>query len=320
MRIAPLALLLIILPVIASAQAGGAQGSAGGTAPPPAPAAAADASAQTPNAASSEQPASKPAPSPPPTAESLQADTLGADIASASYYELVSWCRRLGLDDAGSRKDLQARLAQHYKVKLPLEAVPGKRVVTVKSARESQYFTLSDQNEKYVVLRGGVDIEIRDESQGSVQEVKADSVTYNQTRHTMSAQGNVSYMITKAKETQNYTGTSFSFDLDSSEGVFYDGTTTKEVTQADQKLTYTFAGTTISRLSNNTVIMQDGSFTTSQPVDPFWQIRARDVWILAPSEWAVDNAVLMVGRVPLLYIPAFFWPGDEMFFHPESWV
>ncbi len=229
----------------------------------------------------------------------------------------MAWCRNLGLDDSGSRKDLQNRLAEHYKVKLPLEAIRGKRVVTVKSARESQYFTLSDVNEKYVVLRGDVVIEIRDETQGSVQEVKADSVTYNQTRHTMSAQGDVSYTITKDKEKQNYTGTSFSFDLDSSEGVFYDGSTTKEVTQADQKLTYTFEGTTISRLSNNTVILQDGSFTTSQPVDPFWQIRASDVWILAPSEWAVDNAVLMVGRVPLLYIPAFFWPGDELFFHPN---
>ncbi len=202
-------------------------------------------------------------------------------------------------------------------MKLPLEAVKGKRVITVKSARESQYYTLSDVNEKYVVLRGGVDIEIRDETHASVEEVKADSVTYNQTRHTMSAQGDVSYSITKGQETQSYTGKSFSFDLDSSEGVFYDGTTTKETTQGTTKLTYTFEGTTISRLSNNTVILKDGSFTTSQPVDPFWQIRASDVWILAPSEWAIDNAVLMVGRVPLLYIPAFFWPGDELFFHPN---
>ncbi|HUI69863.1 MAG TPA: hypothetical protein VL354_05035 [Spirochaetia bacterium] len=242
---------------------------------------------------------------------------MGADIASASYYELVSWCRRLGLDDSGSRKDLQNRLADHYKVTLPLEAIRGKRVITVKSARESQYFTLADVNEKYVVLRGGVVIEIRDENHASVEEIKADSVTYNQTRHTMTAQGDVSYTITKAKETQNYTGKSFSVDLDSSEGVFYDGTTTKETTQGDTKLTYTFEGKTISRLSNNTVILKDGSFTTSQPVDPFWQIRASDVWILAPSEWAVDNAWLMVGRVPLLYIPAFFWPGDDLFFHPN---
>ena len=299
---AALALLLVLLPEVVAAQA-----SAGG--------------GQEGEGRASSSPAPTPTPAPnqgsQPTAESLEADTLGADIASASYYELVSWCDRLGLEDSGSRKDLQARLVDHYKVKLPLEAVKGKRVISVKSARESQYYTLAEVNEKYVVLRGGVDIEIRDETHGSVEEVKANSVTYNQTRHTMSAQGDVSYSITKGKETQNYTGKSFSFDLDSSEGVFYDGTTTKDTTQGQTKLTYTFAGTTISRLSNNTVILNDGSFTTSQPVDPFWQIRASNVWILAPGEWAVDNAVLMVGRVPLLYIPAFFWPGDELFFHPN---
>ncbi|HTP57975.1 MAG TPA: hypothetical protein VMM82_03595, partial [Spirochaetia bacterium] len=168
-----------------------------------------------------------------------------------------------------------------------------------------------------MVLRGGVDIEIRDETHGSVEEIKAETITYNQTRHTMSSQGAVSYTITKGQETQAYTGKSFSFDLDNSEGVFYDGTTTKDTTQNGTKLTYTFAGTTISRLSNNTVILKDGSLTTSQPLDPYWQIRASDVWILAPGEWAIDNAVLMVGRVPLLYIPAFFWPGDELFFHPN---
>ncbi|HVP18319.1 MAG TPA: hypothetical protein VMU36_04930, partial [Spirochaetia bacterium] len=314
MRVACLALLLVAFSDIAFAQATGGAGSAPAPAPSPAPP---PAPVRPPGPAASQSAPSPAEPAPAPTPEGLLSGTLGDDIASASYYELVSWCRRLRLDDSGSRKDLQNRLADHYKVKLPLEAIKGKRIVTVKSAKESLYYTLPDVNEKYVVLRGGVDIEVRDTDRGSVQEIKADSVTYNQTRHTISADGDVSYTISKGKESQNYTGSRFSFDLDSSEGVFYDGATTKEVTQADQKLTYYFQGTTISRLSNNTVIMQNGSFTTSQPVDPFWQVRAKDVWILAPSEWAADSAVLMVGRVPLLYFPAFFWPGDELFFNPN---
>ena len=256
-------------------------------------------------------------PQPAPTAESLVSTTLGEDIATAGYYELVSWCQDLGLDDSGSRKELQSRLAAHYKVTLPVEAAKGGRIVTVKSARESEYFTVSEVNEKYVILRGDVIVEVRDEAKGSVQEIKARSVTYNQTRHTISAEGDVSYTLTRGKETQQYTGSRFSFDLDSSEGVFYDGSTTRVVSQAGSQLTYTFQGTTISRLENNTVILQDGSFTTSQPVDPFWSIEANTVWILAPNEWAVANALLMVGRIPILYIPAFFWPGDSLFFNPN---
>ncbi len=291
----------------------------------PAPAQAADAPpapGQTPSPsgeAASPAPAAQPSAQPagPPTAESLTTSTLGSDIATASYYELVSWCDNLGIDDSGSRKELQARLAAYYKVTLPPEAAKGKRSVTVRSARESEYFTVTDVNEKYVILRGDVVIEVRDTDKGSVQEIKAQSVTYNQTRHTISAEGNVSYTLTKGTDKQNYTGERFSFDLDTAEGVFYEGSTTKVVTQQGTQLTYTFKGKTLSRLENNTVILQDGSFTSSQPVDPFWSVRASTVWILAPSEWAASNAVLMVGRIPLMYLPAFFWPGDSLFFNPN---
>ena len=49
--------------------------------------------------------------------------TLAQDISTASYYELVAWCDQLGLDDSGSRKDLQARLAAHFYVTLPTRPV-----------------------------------------------------------------------------------------------------------------------------------------------------------------------------------------------------
>ena len=71
-------------------------------------------------------------------------------------------------------------------------------------------------------------------------------------------------------------------------------------------------------MSNDTVILQKGSFTTSAtPDDPLYQIRMSTVWLLAPGEWAVQDAVLMIGRVPILYLPGFFWPGDEFFFNPN---
>ena len=301
--------LLVLSPGVAVAQ-----GSAG-AAPSPAPAPAAPAPA--PAAPAPAPAAATAAPSPPPTAESLVSDTQAEDIATASYYELVAWCQELGLDEAGSRKDLQGRLAQHYKVTLPpgggqgeadrhgavgagigvLHPVGCQREIRRPPGRRRHRGPRREQG-----LGAG--------DQGGQRDLQPDPPHDLRRRECLLHDH-------KGKETQNYTGRSFSFDLDTSEGVFYDGSTTKEVTQADTKLTYTFEGTTISRLENNTVYMQDGSFTTSKPVDPFWQIRARDVWILAPSEWAVDNAVLMVGRVPLLYIPAFFWPGDALFFNPN---
>ena len=254
----------------------------------------------------------------PPTAEEMVANTLAEDIATASYYELVTWCDQLGLDDSGSRSDLQARLAAHYKVTLPQAAAPGKRIVTVRSARQSEYFTQKDSDEKYVLLRGDVVVEVRDTKDDTLQVIKAASLTFNQTRRTMSAVGGVTYTLTRAGQTDTFTGESLDFDLDSSEAIFYGGSTRRVIKRNGTEVPYTFHGETITRVSNDTVILQKGGFTSSDtPADPLYQIRAGTVWLLGPSEWAVQDAVLMIGNVPLLYLPGFFWPGDDFFFNPN---
>lgn len=258
------------------------------------------------------------APAPAPTAEDLVLSSLGQDIATASYYELVAWCQELGLDDAGSRSDLQTRLAQHFKVPLPAVQAAAKRTVTVRSARESEYYTLPDVGEKYVILRGDVVLEVRDETNATVQVIKAATVTYNQTRKTVSAEGHVTYALTRGGNTDTFTGQRLSFDLDSSEAVFYDGRTSRIIKKGGKDIPYTFKGKTISRMPNDTVILQEGSFTSSDtPDDPLYEVRASRVWILAPGEWAVQNALLMIGRVPIMYLPGFFLPGDEFFFNPN---
>ena len=253
-----------------------------------------------------------------PTAQDLLSATLAKDINTASYYELVAWCEQLGLDDSGSRKDLQARLARHFSVTLPEAPAPAKRSVTVRSARQSEYFTQSDTGEKYVLLRGDVIVEVKDQSDGTLQVIKAASLTFNQTRRTMSAVGDVTYTLTRGGHTDTFTGQSLDFNLDSSEAVFYDGSTRRTVTRSGSDISYTFAGQTITRESNDTVILQKGAFTSSEtPADPLYQIRAGTVWLLAPGEWAVQDAVLLIGRVPILYLPGFFWPGDDFFFNPN---
>jgi len=311
-----LALLLLVGAGPASAQSSGA--------PPPwgaqgSPAPAAVTPASPPGApAPSSSASGAVTPASPPSAQDLLSSTLSKDINTATYYELVAWCDELGLDDSGSRKELQARLAKHFSVTLPEAAVAGKRAVTVRSARQSEYFTQSESGEKYVLLRGDVAVEVSDQTDGTQQVIKAASITFNQSRRTISAVGDVTYTLTRGGQTDTFTGQSLDFDLDSSEAVFYDGSTRRLIKRSGADVPYTFAGETITRVSNDTVILQKGAFTSSEtPSDPLYQIRAGTVWLLAPGEWAVQNAVLFIGRIPVLYLPGFFWPGDDFFFNPN---
>jgi hypothetical protein len=259
-----------------------------------------------------------PAPEPAKTAEELVSSTLAQDIATASYYELAAWCLQVGLDDAGSRTDLQTRLASHFGVTLPTPPAAQGKTVTIRSAREAAYTTDDASKEKYLTLRGDVVLEVKDDQAGTLQVIQAASLTYNQTKRTVSALGNVTYTLTHGDQTDTFTGASLAFNLDTSEAVFYDGSNTRVVNRAGAGVPYTFKGKTITRLSNDTVIMKDGSFTTSPtPDDPLYHIQMSTAWLLAPSEWAAQGALLMVGRVPIIYLPGFFWPGEEFLFNPN---
>jgi lipopolysaccharide assembly outer membrane protein LptD (OstA) len=269
--------------------------------------ASAGASAQSPDAVT-----------PAPTASELVSSTLPRDIETASYYELVAWCQELGLDDSGSRKDLQARLYTHYKI--APEAAPPKpsRTISVRSAKESEYFTVEEMEQKYISLRGNVVVVLTDSESGTVQEIRAQSIVYNQTLNIVTAKGGVEYSTVKNGTKETFTGDSLTFDVNTWEGTFYDGRTVRPQKRTGQDVNFYFDGETITRLENDTVVMDDGGFTSCDIAEaPHYQLRADRVWILAPGEWALQNAVLFVGRIPAFYFPVFFYPGDELFFNPS---
>ena len=264
-------------------------------------------------------PAATPVAAPAPTAQQLVQGSLGQDIATASYYELVAWCDQLGLDDSGARTDLQQRIAKHYGVTLPPATAAGQRTITVRSARPIRILHLQGRRRevRHSPWRRGD--RSRDSSDGTLQDIKAASITYNQTRRTMSAEGGVTYALTRGGQTDTFTGQSLAFNLDTSEAVFYDGSTTRKVTRSSGEVPYTFNGETMTRLSDDTVILENGSLTSSDlAVRPPLSGPCTDSLAARAGEWALQNALLMIGRVPILYISGLLLPGDDFFFNPIS--
>ena len=251
-------------------------------------------------------------------AEDLVQKTLGNDINTASYYELVSWCRDLGLDDAGTRQALQQRLYAFYGVSAPrAEAAPeGKsRLLEIKSAKETQYFTVEQVDEDYVLLLGDVLVEIKEE--GATHRIRAHRILLNETENILNAEGGIEYTLIKGTEEEVFRGERLTFDVDSWEGVFFSGGMEADRAIGGETIRFRFTGESISRLEDNTVVIDRGQITSCDlEEEPHYHIRARKIWVLAPNEWAILNAVLYIGRVPLLYLPFFFRPGDEFFFHP----
>jgi lipopolysaccharide assembly outer membrane protein LptD (OstA) len=251
-------------------------------------------------------------------AEDLVRATLGEDIDTASYYELIAWCREMGLADTGSSQDLRARLYAHY----GLQPAPGKaaetaarRVLEIKSARATEYFTVEPIDENNVLLQGDVLVELRE--QDVVHRIKAQKVVLNQSANLLTAEGGLEYTFKRGDREDVFRGDRLTFDVESWEGVFFSGGMEGDREVSGKKVRFRFEADSIAKLRGNTVVLDRGMITSCDlPTDPHYHIKARKIWVLAPGEWAIASALLYIGRMPVMYLPFFFRPGDEFFFHP----
>ena len=258
-----------------------------------------------------------------PAARELIRATLADDIAGAGYDELRAEARRLGLDDGGSRSDLQARLRRFYALPAagPPAAAPA-QVVEVLQAAHAEHRTSEATGASSLVLRGAVVLVVQDLEQDTQHVIRADEVIYQPDAELLSARGGIEYQATSAGgEPQSVQAASLAFDLAASKVVFVDGFTRQQRDAAHGPITFSFAGATVTRLGDGTIILDGARVTSSpDPTLPSYELRAQRMWLLASGEWALRGATLVVGEVPVLYLPYFFFPGDEMVFHPALGV
>jgi lipopolysaccharide assembly outer membrane protein LptD (OstA) len=253
---------------------------------------------------------------PEPKGSALLRDALPMDIKTASFTDLALWCRRLGLSPQGDRKTLENRIYEYYSVQPPLTSEDEKSEITVESAQRTEYFSLEEFKEDYVRLDGGVYMKMYDKEKGYTYTIKADSILYNQTLKLVSATGDVEYSITGAGRDESFTGESLTMNIESWEGYFFDGTTFRDRTVEEISLTFRIQGEFVSRSSSDFVIMENATITSSPRVPATYHIQADKIWILAQGEWGLSGATLNVGNIPVFYFPFFFYPGDEVVFHP----
>ncbi|MDR2210687.1 MAG: LPS-assembly protein LptD [Spirochaetaceae bacterium] len=269
---------------------------------------------------------------------------LERDIATSSLRELADWCRSLNLDSEGSREVLAGRLRAYYRGPLgpvetppeqtetaqlePGEAVPPepeniagtaetgpeKRVlvITIESARTTEYFTVESVHEEYARLRGNVAVSLKDGE--IIHHIKAEEILYNRTRKIMTASGSVEYIKEAEDTVETFRGDGITVNLDNWSTAFMKGTSDRGINEGETM--YRFGGEVISRSGEDSTVLRRAEITNPDDEESYWSINASKLWLLPGSDWAVFNAVVKVGNIPVLYLPYFYYPANEIIFHP----
>lgn len=168
--------------------------------------------------------------------------------------------------------------------------------------------------EEMILFSGEVVIVVTEGSSKST--ISADEIVYDKGRDTLEARGNVTYEHSTGKSgSERFTGEALLFDIKKEEGVFLKGIVTQDSGKKDSD-PYIIHSEVTGRDSSTTMAFKNGVLTTCDEEEPHWSINASRIWLLPGNEIAILNGVFFIGPLPVFYIPFFYYPGDEMIFHP----
>jgi hypothetical protein len=123
----------------------------------------------------------------------------------------------------------------------------------------------------------------------------------------------------KNSGTEKATAGTLLFNTATLEGIFDNGRivqTQTDTLNLPSGSTLIVASDIFGRDGSGTIAFKHGALTFCDEDPPHWRIKASRIWLLPGGEFAFFNALLYVGRVPVLYLPAFWYPKDELVFNP----
>lgn len=243
----------------------------------------------------------------------LERSTLAYSIAVSTYAELSTLARKHGLPHEVDIDQLRKELYAFFNLSPPVPPALSSKML-VESASSVEYFDLDDKPGDAMVLKGPLRLTMATDD-GVNHKVSAKEILFNRGENIVAATGNVVYSrIGKGREDE-FRGEKILIDLDSYSGVFIDGSYDMAPTGTLQR-SMTFAFQSLARRGSELSVLEDARVTACDESPPHYHIRAAKVWLFENGDWAVSNATLYVGVVPLLWLPFFYYPADEIIFHP----
>lgn len=193
-----------------------------------------------------------------------------------------------------------------------------KTIITILNSLKTRNEKNQDTGEDLIVFEGSVKISVEKGETKTV--ISADEITYNRKHEMLYAVGNVELeQKDKSGSVSSITASNVLFNTSSLEGIFDDGRIVQEDTNAlnmPTGSTLVVGSDIFARNNSGTIAFKKAELTFCNDKHPHWKIKASRIWLLPGNEFAFFNAVLFLDNIPVLYLPAFYYPKDELIFNP----
>ncbi len=168
-----------------------------------------------------------------------------------------------------------------------------------------------------VVLTGNSSISMTDD--GVSSELSADTIIIDMDNSRLTALENVSYSTDdESASIQEIEADIVTVSWESGSLIVTDATTQTESGEEgdEDAITIYTSGETLSYSPDKGMLYSDG-FITSNEDEAYVSITAKEIAMLSGADMFVTNAYLSIGRVPLLWMPFFFFPGSQITGNPS---
>jgi hypothetical protein len=250
----------------------------------------------------------------------LSRRALYLDIESSSPDELRALSRRLGLPFDSDAASLRTQLLQTFGFEPVTEEKAAADTVTITSADSAVYRRGPDNILEIAELYGSVALEFLDSESELIHSLGADSVILNRYTGYLSAVGSVTYEQKSAESGEQlsyYSGSALTFSLASWSGSITEGETEGSRENSEgETVSYVLAGDTIDT-TDEEILNVSGALLSTPGSAPHLSIRAGSLRVIRGGDWFATHALIRLGRVPIFYLPVFYYPGVKLAYNPS---
>ncbi len=243
---------------------------------------------------------------------------LALSIGQATEGELkaMTAMRKLPL---GTSDEMRLSLYAYHGIQaLSLEEGPSSKQTYVLTILHADTVYNDRSLSSLVVLEGSAKVEFSLQGDERLKQLSAEKMVVDLENSLLIAYGNVVYDEGGDKgSVQKVTGDIVSLNWESQALLVTGGTTTTERKNSeDEEVSFFTTGQSISYNGSGDGIFFEKGFITTNKKDAYSSIKADSLAFLSGGDLLVKNAYLSIGRVPVLWVPAFFIPGVRMVGNP----